>query len=273
MSEQEGPTAATTTTATTANSSNTLSAEIKSLRAQLMALKKSVSPGDKKQKRAIEQEVGSLEKLIESKQALLSTSRTTSNTPDTTPDSNAEKRSTLKAKRERKLKEREAAWEANRQAALTEASSRPDWQGSEASAFAHRLQERGFEVLEVAADGHCLFGAIGCQLPQVQDHWWVRGVAADWMLKHADEFAPFLELETVSFPEYCEAVRRTGQWGGQMELEALSQALPARITVVQAVGDDLVFGEDGAAAAVDIYLSYHRHAFSLGEHYNALIKK
>ncbi len=250
----------------------TLSTEVKQLRAQLMALKKSATRGDKKQKRAVEEEVTRLEQLIESKQATLRELKTVEpEAPQDNQQQLEQKRQAAKEKKEKKLKVREAAWEANRQAAVAEAAGRPDWQGQEAAAFAHRLQERGFKVLEVAADGHCLFGAIGCQLPQVQDHWRMRGVAADWMLRHSDSFAPFLELEKCSFEEYCQTVRSSGQWGGQMELEALAQALPARIIVIQAAGEDLLFGPEDAE--ILIYLSYHRHAFSLGEHYNALIKK
>ena len=246
-----------------------LALEIKALRFQLISLKKSVTQGDKKQKKAIQEQVAALEAEIQSKQAQLRQVKEAEETANEEQDESEAYRQAAREKKERRAKERAATWEANRQAALEEASQRPDWQGQEAQAFAHRLQERGFELLEVAADGHCLFSAIGCQLPDSQDHWHVRNIAAEWMSTHRDAFEPFLD-EELPFEEYCERVRRTGQWGGQLELQALADALPARITVIQASGDDLCFGEGND---LQIYLSYHRHAFSLGEHYNALIKK
>lgn len=59
--------------------------------------------------------------------------------------------------------------------------------------------------------------------------------------------------------------------GGQIELEALSRALDICIVVLQAEGPKLEFNESAAYKQI-IYLSYHRSAFSLDEHYNALLK-
>ena len=70
----------------------------------------------------------------------------------------------------------------------------------------------------------------------------------------------------------------------RFELEALSRGLNLTITVIQSDGPELSFNKftDNQSIKNDeknhhqdgwknIYLSYHRFAFSLGEHYNALL--
>ena len=57
-----------------------------------------------------------------------------------------------------------------------------------------------------------------------------------------------------------------------MELQALAGALKAPIVVYEAAADEFVAKEDGCEGDA-IELSYHRHMYSLGEHYNSVVKK
>jgi OTU domain-containing protein 6 len=69
----------------------------------------------------------------------------------------------------------------------------------------------------------------------------LRRMTADYMLAHADEFLPFVEIDGVEmideiqFKEYCEKVASTNAWGGQLELKALAGCLKAQINVFTAV--------------------------------------
>jgi OTU domain-containing protein 6 len=67
------------------------------------------------------------------------------------------------------------------------------------------------------------------------------------------------------------------EWGGQLELKALSNSLETCITVYEASSAPVLrMGEeylDGSSALPPIRLSYHKHYFALGEHYNAVVPK
>jgi OTU domain-containing protein 6 len=63
-------------------------------------------------------------------------------------------------------------------------------------------------------------------------------------------------------------MEKTAVWGGECELKAISTVLQRQIRIFQASGPTRVIGEGYAGDA--LLLSYHRHEFSLGEHYNAV---
>jgi len=107
-------------------------------------------------------------------------------------------------------------------------------------------------------------------------------MCASVLEENETEFAPFCELnDTVtSYEEYVAAVRSSHDWGGHLELRALSLALgrPFHIYSIQTTrGAPLVI--DAAvsgishAAAEPIRLSYHLHYYALGEHYNRVVPK
>ena len=69
----------------------------------------------------------------------------------------------------------------------------------------------------------------------------------------------------------------THEWGGQLELQALTQILKAPITVHEAGKEPVLMGAGGegggGGGAAALQLSYHRHAYSLGEHYNSVVSQ
>ena len=91
-----------------------------------------------------------------------------------------------------------------------------------------------------------------------------------------------------TFEEYVHNVRSTSVWGGQLELRALSEGLKRPIVVFSAEGPPLIMGAEYLAStriqesSVDnddddwdvnsaLLLSFHRHYYALGEHYNSVI--
>jgi len=101
------------------------------------------------------------------------------------------------------------------------------------------------------------------------------------MLQNSSEFMPFIdavEEGTISqekFKEYCDAVANTSAWGGQLELKALVHALKLPITIFTAdeKAPNIEMGQEYNTAlnTTTLYLSYHLHAYSLGEHYNSVV--
>lgn len=102
----------------------------------------------------------------------------------------------------------------------------------------------------------------------------LRKMAADYILENQDDFLPFLVdengelLKADDLDNYCNKVAYGTVWGGNNELQALSQVLECQIHVVQASSSVVKLGENHDSDVLTI--SYHRHAYGLGEHYNSL---
>ena len=61
----------------------------------------------------------------------------------------------------------------------------------------------------------------------------------------------------------------TAEWGGQIELRALAVCLERQIHIYDASTGVLVMGEQFDAFNA-LKVTYHRHYYSLGEHYNSV---
>jgi OTU domain-containing protein 6 len=164
-----------------------------------------------------------------------------------------------------------------------EAGNLPDRKELEKAAMDAAFKKRGLEEKSIRADGHCLYAAVADQLrvrgddvraddvraaataPNGDDYRVVRHVAADYISSNPDDFTPFLEEDLTS---YVEKVRDTGEWGGQIELMALSKAYGSKICVLQGDGSVTEIGEGPDDKTM--WLAFYRHNFGLGEHYNSL---
>ncbi|KAL8281107.1 hypothetical protein RQP46_006465 [Phenoliferia psychrophenolica] len=137
----------------------------------------------------------------------------------------------------------------------------------------------GVWVKEIEPDGHCLYSAIADQVNILQltlndrkeTYSSVRSYAAQYMRAHPDDFLPFLEtpedrlMTPAEYENYCHTVEKTGEWGGQPEIIALSKYFRAPIHVLLAGTDVVKTGEDLPPGRGPILLSYHRKMYGLGE--------
>lgn len=169
--------------------------------------------------------------------------------------------------------------------AAREAASIPDMRTRERDRMTELITARGLTEKEVAANGHCLYLSFADQLNQLRlpgdaslestesstqssaTYPAVRAAAADYISAHHDDYAPFVEG---SFDEYVHRIRSTGEWGGHLELSALSKSYQININVIQADGDVVKVESGSAPVRGDAWLAYYRHGFGLGEHYNSL---
>lgn len=154
---------------------------------------------------------------------------------------------------------------------------------------------------DIPSDGHCLYRAIADQLQtlqisidrsvlsskiEIRDHGQVdyralRIVAAQHLRSHAIEFAPFLgidpESDSASYEAYCGKVESDSlaDWGGQLEIRALVEALNVSVAIYSADSvSPLVMTPSSSLPSVgELKISYHRHLFTLGEHYNSVIAR
>lgn len=130
----------------------------------------------------------------------------------------------------------------------------------------------------------------------------LRRRAATYIRLHASDFAPFLPYEKEDrYPEgadasseevqaavdrYCTRLANTAAWGGHPEIRALTCTLGIPFLVYQAEGEpwrlapeEETMDADAASAAARrrageeglLRLSFHRHYYALGEHYNSVV--
>ncbi|KAF4352909.1 hypothetical protein F8388_003300 [Cannabis sativa] len=141
-------------------------------------------------------------------------------------------------------------------------------------------------------DGHCLYRAVEDQLAVLSggrsphNYQELRELVASYMRKNASDFLPFFLSENAveddgsddslaeKFENYCKEVETTAAWGGQLELEALTHYLRKHIMVFSGSFPDVEMGKEyksNSGTDTSIRLSYHKHAFGLGEHYNSVV--
>ena len=82
--------------------------------------------------------------------------------------------------------------------------------------------------------------------------------------------AVLAESGATDLTAYCAQVESSSEWGGQLEITALSHARRVCVSVFSADAPVLTTGEEYAASGPKIELAYHRHYYGLGEHYNSV---
>lgn len=146
-----------------------------------------------------------------------------------------------------------------------------------------RLKERNLQIFPIPSDGDCLYQAISHQLLLIRQQIFsvgdLRKNVANYIRQNKNDFITFMSnqdtfemLTDMEFEEYCDKIRDTKVWGGQLEIKALSNCLKCPINVIQATGPDSI--EQGTEfTGSPLTITYHRHMYSLGEHYNSTIQK
>uniref|UniRef100_A0A1A9WGJ7 ubiquitinyl hydrolase 1 n=1 Tax=Glossina brevipalpis TaxID=37001 RepID=A0A1A9WGJ7_9MUSC len=267
--------------------------ERKDLQAKIQALKKNAPKSNKKKRKGVMEEVARMETELDMKQAdeikvaeelqsvTLMERRSNGKNFEVlenddkvkcepaTRITKAQKRRDKKA-REIRLKEKEI------QAASEDMAYTP--RTIEARKLRSKLKKRELALYNIPSDGDCLYNAIRHQLmrhalssPSVQQ---LRYETANYIYVNKDMLIPYMtnsetgDLITDSeFEKYCNDVRSTPAWGGQIELKALSSVLKVPIEIIQADGSPTIQGDEFAGDP--LVITFHRHMYSLGEHYNS----
>ncbi|GMH32338.1 hypothetical protein BSKO_00172 [Bryopsis sp. KO-2023] len=142
-----------------------------------------------------------------------------------------------------------------------------------------KLEPLGLRMYDIKADGHCLYRAVNHQLrdSSATDNSYeeLRKLAAEYMRNHKDDFQPFFAMDVegnleTAFEEHCEKVEGTAEWGGEMELRALSHALERAIVVHSVDLPDTTLGEHNLSKKDPLRVCFMRHAYRLGNHYNSV---
>ncbi|XP_029156829.1 deubiquitinase OTUD6B [Nylanderia fulva] len=271
--------------------------ERKELQAQIQTLKKSICKGDKKKKKEIAEEISHLEESLEKRQTeelnawklahvTLNDEETESTQVSEEVDkgNNSLEQSTHRISKAQKRREKKANAEKERNQRIIEQEALNIFgkRNVEMEAIKEILSKRDLMIYEIPSDGHCLYNAVAHQLkingetPLSLDD--LRTKTADYLRENMNDFLPFLsnpDSENLLTPEeyekYCNDVAETSAWGGAVELQVLSRILKCPIEVIQATGAPYIVGDDYSNGK-KVMLTYHRHMYELGAHYNSVTK-
>ncbi|XP_065364519.1 deubiquitinase OTUD6B [Calliphora vicina] len=274
--------------------------ERKELQSKIQALKKNAPKSDKKKRKEVLEEIAKLETDLEKKQEEEiqqaenevkseqvksaqeeppngNHNNQTNNVDEEINEEKEPQQRVTKAQKRRDKKAREARQrEEEIKASEDDAMFAPKF--VEASKLKSKMKERELALFNVPSDGDCLYNAIRHQLLQnglailtVKE---LRSETANYIQANKDSLIPYMThpesgdlLTDEEFQKYCDDVRDTPAWGGQIELKALSSILKVPIEVLQADGSPTVQGAEFGGSP--LIITYHRHMYSLGEHYNS----
>lgn len=266
--------------------------ERKELQAKIQSLKKSCNKGDKKKKREVTEQIARLEADLNERQE----QELKEETPNTTNE--AENQDFLinskedtnentplieinRISRAQKRRNKKQAEEKDRELRIQEQEEQNKHgpRVLEQQAIKLALEDVGLQIYNIPADGNCMYCAIHHQLKvtgrDIISASELRKLTAEFIKQHKQDFLPFMCTESdepmneTEFEAYCKKVASTTMWGGQLELRALSQALQCPIKIIQATGPPTMQGE--TYSGPPLILTYHRHLYRLGEHYNSTI--
>lgn len=260
--------------------------EKKELQAQIQALKKAAK-NDKTKKKELTAEIArlELEQDIRHKEEMENIKNECNNSIDISSnqcEQNGEnyitknKVSKAQKRREKKLQEERKREEQIKQ---QEKDNLYGPRNTEIQTITAKLKERNLKIFSIPSDGDCLYKAVAHQLAikkqqsiSVEE---LRRNVATYISNNKDDFLPFMSnpdtcemLTNEEFNDYCNKISSTKMWGGQLEIRALSNSLKCPISIIQATGPDCI--EQGTEFGDDpLIIAYHRHMYSLGEHYNS----
>lgn len=263
--------------------------ERKDLQAKIQALKKTAPKG--KKKKEVQESVVRMEQELEAKQMAELSPYTNLDDVNEIMENNdidengdvMEKEIPSKVTRaqKRRNKKAEENKERDKRIAEQEEKNREGPRDLETKSIKELLKGMGLELYNIPADGNCLYCAINHQLKvtgrEVSTVSNLRKSTAKYMRNNKDDFLPFMyshdsdePVDESQFMEYCKEVETTKLWGSQLELKALSNILKCQIKIIQAAGQPTIQGEnfDGPP----LVITYHRHLYRLGEHYNSTIE-
>ncbi|CAG9767537.1 unnamed protein product [Ceutorhynchus assimilis] len=264
--------------------------EKKDLQNKIQSMKKSIPKGDKKKKKEITEEIAKLETELEEKHAQELRQyepeivESIPNDEEPNNEENEDKTQDSKVSRAQKRRNKKAAEAKEREKRITEQAEK-NKEGPrmvEMSTIRKALKEVSLQIHNIPADGNCLYLAVNHQLQILGRPTFtvnqLRKQTAHYMLTNKYDFLPFMYNEDddseiiseESFESYCKDVEKTKLWGGQLELKALSNILECPIKVIQATGPPTVQGESFNKNS-ELTLTYHRHLYRLGEHYNSTL--
>ena len=132
--------------------------------------------------------------------------------------------------------------------------------------FKKQLETLGYFIREVGGDGNCLFRSVSEQVEGNEHNFQeYREKCVNYIKENKDDFAPFIE-DDEPFDKYVERMSQNGEWGGNLEIYALSKILEANF-YIYILDQPMYIVKNFEKPKKNILLTYHE-----GKHYNSLRK-
>jgi len=253
--------------------------EKKQLQVEIQAIKKSVPKGDRKRDKEAKKQIQELENSLKEKQnsELVSFEKPAEILKVeklSIKDENKSEIKLSKAQRRRKNLEEKARLR-DQEIEEAEKNASNAEKHKERVAILEKLKPHNLTIKEMKPDGNCLYYAVLDQIPTSDDVLSIRLKVANYLRENYDNLNFFLTdpnsgdcFDREKYEEYCCKTEMDGFWGGQIELRAISSVYRQQIQVIQAYSPNVIIGDEFQTKP--IYLTYHRHQLSLGEHYNSI---
>lgn len=114
------------------------------------------------------------------------------------------------------------------------ADASTDSEDADLERVAKGLKRYGLAVRDVRRDGNCFFRAVSDQMYGTEEHHaYLRDLCCDYMEKHEDDLAPFLDDTESDYAAYVDHMREDGVWAGNIEIHATSMATHRDVRIHQ----------------------------------------
>lgn len=253
--------------------------EKKELRATIIALKRS---SGKKDKKKLQDEITQMENDLIAKHADELAKLTISDEPAEVkgePEKKVEDAAPQRISKAQKRRDKKEQDAKRREEDLVQAEedNKNSARNLETKAIHSILKSRKLRLHTIKSDGDCLYNALSHQLGLagvIQPVESLRKIAADYIRENKDDLICYMPsakgddiMSQEEFADYCHQVEQTKAWGSQIEIQALAKSLKVKIEVLQSSGTPTVSGSEFKRP--HLIVTYHRHFFGLGEHYNS----
>ena len=134
------------------------------------------------------------------------------------------------------------------------------------TSLANQLSKLDLYLHDIPGDGNCLFRALGDQLEGHQkNHFKHRCDVVDYMVKHKDNFEPFVE-DDIPFSRYIAWLKKRGTHAGNDAIVAFAKLHHLNVAVHQLNQPILmIHGAKDSTIARELHIAYHN-----GEHYSSV---
>uniref|UniRef100_A0A3B0N142 OTU-like cysteine protease, putative n=1 Tax=Theileria annulata TaxID=5874 RepID=A0A3B0N142_THEAN len=147
-----------------------------------------------------------------------------------------------------------------------------------------KLRELGLKIHDIQPDGNCLFKSIEHQLKYYSENGYnlpkynymeLRRLIVDHLKSSQNEYESFLAVNntsdspSINYLTYCENMLKDGEWGSELEIIVLTKLLNCNIKIHNSYNTIEYNSPNNSGATLNI--SYHKHQYLLGEHYNSII--
>ena len=135
--------------------------------------------------------------------------------------------------------------------------------------FNEKLKLKDLILEDIEGDGNCLFRAIADQLENDEENHRIYRIRAVNYLKKNKKFFEKFIIDDTSFEKYCNNMENCGEWGGNLEIQALHKDLKINIILHVLEGPPIIIKDENFKNTVN--LAFHT-SDNIFEHYSSVKK-